>query len=273
MTARRTIAALALISAAVISLIAAQGAAAVKGTAVFTCKKTGEGGAFTKAHCAIADAGAGEYSHVSVPENTETHVSGINLTTSGTLDAAWKFKSTFGGVPIVIQAKEAALSGTILNTHNEVSGEHTAIGTATIAFHQATVTSPAKEGCVVNYDKLPGVGAEEMFETRQLAYGSPGQGDRLKFEPNGGTVLASLYIQGCANAKLNRTYNLTGTVKTSSLDGATMGFTEADTKTQNSLKIEGQLATIEGGMTLEGRDEKIEGDTFKPLSFTTVETP
>jgi hypothetical protein len=246
--------------------------AASKGTTAFTCVQSGPGGTFTKAHCAAADAGAGEYKEVGMAENTVFYVSGINHETSKT-NVSWKLKSNVGGAALEIEINEAVLNGSVFNTKNATTGEHTAIGAAVFSFWGVTVTKPAKEGCVVKLDEQPGEGQVEHFLSEVLLWGSPGQGDALRFEPEKGTVLATFYVAGCKIAKFNGTYSLTGSVKTNSVDGATISFNHAATTTLKTLKLNGAEAGLEGGLTLEAADEKIEGDTTKPLSFTTVATP
>ncbi|HET7443995.1 MAG TPA: hypothetical protein VFJ57_04985 [Solirubrobacterales bacterium] len=251
--------------------VAAQAAgAATNGTTMFICKKTGKGD-FTKAHCANSDKGTGEYSHVTVPAETLTYIAAGNLDTS-TNHLQWKLQSTVAGAAFELQMDEVGFSGNIANYKDPTSGEHTAFGTALIRFEWVKVTKPAKETCKVYKDELPEVGPEGEFLTRNVRFTTSKQEDGMIVEPEAGTVLASFHLEKCTNPALNKTYNLTGSFKTVSLSGATANFSLLDTTAQETLKLNGAAAGLEGLLTFEAEDPVDPGDGWTPLSFTTVET-
>lgn len=247
--------------------------AATKGTTVFTCKKTGPGGSFTKSHCRSADKGGGEYSHVAVAANTKTEISGYNESASG--EVIWKLKTTLGGGEFEIQATEEPLGGDLENIKDADTGEHRVSMILWMTLRRAVVTKPNDPNCIVTEDvpatKKPGL--EEEIDFNSMFATTKGQGDAVNFSPFVGTELASFFVEGCKNKALNGTHTLTGSFKTTSIDGSTLSFTHADTTTQNTLKLDGQKAGMDTTIGLEGRDNSIEGDLMNPLSFTTVETP
>ena len=75
MTGRRAIAGLCMLSALLISAVAAQSAMAITGTTAFTCKEVTAGtGHFKGAHCKPSDAGTGvgaNWDHEAVPQDTK----------------------------------------------------------------------------------------------------------------------------------------------------------------------------------------------------------
>lgn len=275
MNRSKVVGALCVLTVLSIGAIMAPVAAAIPtGTTAFTCVKTGKGGTFTKEHCASADKGTGEYSHVSIAENTLMYLFALNTETSA-VDVPWKLKSNVGGVVLEIEARETVLNGWLENGKDATTGEHKAFGEARLSFWGATVTKPAGEGCVVDLDEQPGVGQEEHFISEELSWTSLAQGDSLLLKPAEieSTTIATFYVQKCKNAKLNGTYKLTGKVNTTSVDGATIRFTHAGTTAQKTLKLNGAEAGVEGPLTLEASDVALTGDLVKPLSFTTIATP
>ena len=57
------------------------------------------------------------------------------------------------------------------------------------------------------------------------------------------------------------------------MDGSTIICTHTNTTEQNTLKISGLKAGIEGTVTIVGRDPELKETVYTPLSPTTVETP
>jgi hypothetical protein len=262
MTRRKVAVCACLLCAFFTSALAAQGAAAAtNGTTAFTCRNEGPEHAFSKAHCAPADAVGGEYEHVAIPENTTTDVVGTAGTTEGVKEVT-KLKSAIAGVLVELQAKGLDLEGTLTN-HKTESGEHYVHGEGKIVYTEVSLTAPAVKGC-----KLKG----EKVETKQVTATSAGQGDAIRFSPVSGSVFTEFEIEGCFPTALNGLYKVTGSVK-GSPDGATIKFTHADTTKQGTLELRGQKAGVEGSVTLNGRDPVLEETVFSPLSVTTVETP
>lgn len=260
MTRRKALVGFCLLAALSAVCTAAPGAAAVTGTTVFTCQKTGKG-EFTGPHCGPPEGGSGDYQPVTVKEKTTTELFANS-------PAAWKLKSSVGGVVIEFRIKEVLLNGSIENV--VVAGEHTANGFGKFFFQEASVLKPLEEGCVISEDVVGG--KEGRFESGTIQYTTAQQGDAVLFKRPAATdeVLATFDVLGCANKALNGTYKLTGSVTTTSVAGATLNFTHAGTTAQKTLQLSGAAAGIEGGLTVNGKDPK--DMTFSPLSYTTVGT-
>jgi hypothetical protein len=277
MTGRSAVIGVWMLSALLISALAAQTAVAIPtGTTAFTCKSVASGAQFSDAHCKTGVGGGAGYAHTEIAENTTTEIGGNNQTTPGEKFVVMKFAATIAGAPFEIQATGVGVSGKITNMVDSATNEHTANGAAVFNLGGVTVTKPVDPNCRVKTDKLPGkeVGAEGEIDSRLLRTTTASQGDALKFEPNEGTVLASFWVDGCGNALLNKTYDLTGSFKsTSIISGATVNFNHGEVTTQNTLKLGGQKAGIDGTITLTGEDPEIVGDSSRPLSFTTIATP
>lgn len=244
------------------SAIAAQGASASKGTTAFTCKKTGAGGSFTKAHCKAADAGAGEYSHVEVAEGTTTEISGVNTTTGGEKPAV-RLHNVQAGVEYEAIANGLSGTGWVTNAKDPGTGEHYVHGEMEVQLSELTITKPAGKGCKIK---------EGSINSKSLKATTKGQGDFLKFEPAEGTVMTEYSVEGCSIAGLNGTYSVTGSFKCP-IDGATINCSRTETTAQGTLSEKGQKSGVEGTMTLTAKDPKEGGGEYTPLSATTVETP
>ncbi len=272
---RRATIGLCMLCALAFSAFAAQSASAVfSGTTAFTCKEKPEpgGAGFSKAHCKEADkvASGAKYEHVPIANDTTTDLRGSNAGTAGEEAVPTTLRSTNSGVELELKATTVSGTGSM---HNHLTGEeHIATGTGVITYSGVTVTKPAGKGCKVFTDKLPGKekGTEGVVDTRELKASTAGQGMGLKFEPAEGTVFASFIIEGCSVSAFNKTYEVTGSVVSSSIDGATVNFTETQTTGQETLKLGGQKAGIEGTLTLEATDTEIPGDVYRPLSATTT---
>lgn len=262
MTRRKVAVCACLLCAFFTSALAAQGAAAAtNGTTAFTCRNEGPEHAFSKAHCAPADAVGGEYEHVAIPESTTTDVVGTAGTTEGAKEVT-KLKSAFGGIVLEVQAKGLDLEGTLTNS-KAGSGEHFIHGEGKVIYTEASVTAPAGKGCKLKGGKV---------ETKPISSTSAGQGDALKFTPTSGEVFTEFEVEGCMITGLNGVYKVTGSVK-GTPDGATLKFGHTETTSQASLILRGQKAGLESSITLNGRDPVLEETVFSPLSVTTVETP
>ncbi|HEX5608657.1 MAG TPA: hypothetical protein VFX45_01035 [Solirubrobacterales bacterium] len=255
------------------SAIAAQGASAVSGTTAFTCKAgAGDvgGKTYTTDHCKPSEA-AGEFGHYKITEGTSTELAGNS---NGEVA---KLKATIAGAAVTFTSSSATGSGTMENKV-DVSGEHYAHGEGTIVFNEITVSTPK---CFAYTDEGGAKGAKGTVDTEKLTVTTKGQGGALKLTPATGEIFARFWVLD-ANKKtsaeggecpIGSTYTITGSIK-GVPDGATARMTHAESTAQGTLKLgTGAKVGIEGVVALEGRDSKIEGDTFKPLSVTTVETP
>ncbi|HEX5610844.1 MAG TPA: hypothetical protein VFX45_12225 [Solirubrobacterales bacterium] len=245
MNGRRAIVGLCMLCALLVSAFAAQSASAV-GTTAYTCKETGKGPGFSDAHCKTASE-AGPFQHVAITLNQTTELSGSNETTGGTKENTL-LKATIAGSAFTLTGKTTSGSGWMTNaTEGEEMYAH---GEGVITYTEVT----ASGGCKVFTDSGAGKGEEGVIHTETLKASTKGQGDALKFEPKEGTVFARFLLEGCTNTGINGTYTVTGSVKTSSITGATSNFTHANTTEQNTLKLNGTIkAGIEGILTLKSR--------------------
>ncbi|HEX5608672.1 MAG TPA: hypothetical protein VFX45_01110 [Solirubrobacterales bacterium] len=263
MNGRRAVVGLCMLCALLVSAFAAQSASAV-GTTAYTCATTGTatGTKFSDAHCKTSNA-AGEFRHVAIANGTSTELTGSNETTGGAKSNTL-LKATIAGSAFTLTSTTTSGSGTM--TNSESGGEMIASGTGTITYTGVTASGGCK---VFTDDPVTGTKGEEgVIHTETLKASTAGQGDALKFEPNTGTVFARFILEGCTNTGINGTYTVTGSVKTTSIEGATSNFTHAGTTEQNTLKLNGTIkAGIEGVLTLKSRANS--GQSFTALSATT----
>ncbi|HET7445881.1 MAG TPA: hypothetical protein VFJ57_14620 [Solirubrobacterales bacterium] len=257
MKGRSGIAAICLLCALAASSIAAQGAMAEPtGTTAFTCRSNPGLGTFSDAHCKTG-ASLGNYAHIAIEPGETTELSGTNASTCEETGKScpFKLKVTLAGVATEVEAKGLSFSGSI---NNALSGEeHQTVGTGTLTLEEVSVPSPAGKSCVVKGGQVV---------TNLLKVTTVGTGMFLKLEPNEGTQLGAVTIEKCVITALNQTYPLAGSIKGVPA-GATVGFTEAEGTSQNTLKFGGQKAGLEGQITLSGRTNS--GQSFTPLAFTT----
>jgi hypothetical protein len=275
MTRRRALAGLCMLCALALSAFAAQSASATtKGTTAFTCVKTGAGGTFTREHCAAADAGSGNYSHVAVAQNTTTEVIATNQKTNSETTASTpvKLKATIAGVTLELQATGWEGSGWIENKKDE-NGEHYVEDGGTVTFSGVIVTIPTGKGCKVWKDEEGVKGAEGVIKTNPLRVTSTEQGEDLKFEGVEGGLFATFFLECTTKVPAcEGTISITGSLKASP-NGATVAFDHNKITEQNTLKIKGSKAGLEGKVTIRGRDGKAGDTEYTPISITTVETP
>lgn len=259
---------LCMLCALVASAIAAQGASA-KGTTAFTCAKaTGTGAGFSREHCKRADAvGSGaKFEHKEIANGTTTEVIVTNAKTNSETNAPepFLFGGSIAGIPIELKATTVSGTGTVSNS--EVSGEMIASGTGTIIYTGVTVTKPAGQGCKVKEEKITTAKLKSTSQGQPTPEEESNAEMFRKTEPNQGTIFAAISIEGCTTTALNGTFNVTGSIK-GRPDGATTVFTTEDTKNQNTLKLAGQSATLNGKITFSSK--KSTDTTFTPLSVTT----
>lgn len=272
MNRRRAIAGLCMICALLISAFAAQGAGAITGTTAFTCKVgPGDvgGKTYSTDHCKPSEA-SGEFGHYKIAEGTSTELTGNSNAETA------KLKSTIAGVAVTFTAGSATGSGTMENKI-DASGEHFADGSGTLTFNEVAVSTPK---CFAFKDEGGLKGAKGIIHTEKLTVTTKGQGDALKLTPAEGEVFSRFWLldtNGKTAAEggectISGTYTVTGSIK-GVPEGATAKMTHAESTAQGTLKLgSGAKIGIEGFVALEGRDPSIEGDTFRPLSATTVET-
>ncbi|HEX5608671.1 MAG TPA: hypothetical protein VFX45_01105 [Solirubrobacterales bacterium] len=236
-----------------------QGATA-SGTTAFTCK-SGSGAGFSDAHCKTAVGSGASFRHESIAQDSSTELTSSNETTGGASEST-KLKATLAGTSFTFTATTATGSGSM--TNGKEGEEHFAHGEGSITYTGVTSTG----GCKVFTDSGAGKGEEGVIHTEPLKASTKGQGDALKFEPASGTVFARFLLEGCTNTGINGTYTVTGSIKTTSIEGTTGSVTHADTTTQNTLKLNGTIkAGLEGTLTFKGRANS--GQSYSPLGATT----
>jgi hypothetical protein len=246
-----------MLCALLVSAVAAQGASAA-GTTAYTCT-SGSGSGFSDAHCKTFVGSGANFVHQSIANGTTTELTGSNETTGGAKTSTI-FKFTLAGAAFSMTVSTNTISGWMTNA--EEGGEMYAHGDGTSTKTGVT----ASGGCKVFTD--PPKGEEGVVHTEPIKGSTKGQGDAVKFEPTDGTVFARFILEGCTNAGQNGTYTVTGSIKSTSIEGATVNFTHADTTAQNTLKINGTIkAGIEGTVTFKARDNS--GQAFTALSATT----
>jgi hypothetical protein len=242
MTARRAVIGLCVMCAFLVSAFAAQGASAANNTA-YRCVATATtaNATFKTPDCKVTGMEPGsDYLHEPIPANTSTTLTGTGGLT--------KLASTISGVAVELQSTSVSGSGSMENT--EVGGEMLAKGTGTINYAGVTVTKPAGKGCLA-YEKS-GKTNEGKVSTNLLKASTAGLTHALSFTPNEGSTFATFFIEGCSIAALNGEYVVTGSVTSTEIIGTSTKFTHANTTTQGTLKLRGQVAGIEGELNLKG---------------------
>lgn len=245
-----------------LTVISAQGANAA-GTTGYTCKEVNAGFEFTDVHC--EDKGAfGPFGHESINGDTTTEVAVNN-------EGVMSLKATIGGISTEFVAQTFSGSGWMEN--KEEGGEMYATGEVTTTYTNVTIASPVGKGCKVSTDNGGIAGEEGLVHTNTLRVTTKGQGDSLKFEPGegAGERLATFIVSGCSGSAaleaLNKTYFVSGSVK-GVATGAKVGFTHAETTTQNTLKLNGAIkAGLAGALTLRSRADSTE--PYRRMSATT----
>lgn len=260
---------LCLFCALVFSAAMAQSAMAIPtGTTGFTCSSKAALKDYSDVHCKTFVGSGGSFGHVTITDGVVTEVIESNESTGGATVPSF-LASTISGVEVQLEATGVSASGTGENMKDGTSGEHTVLKTGTITYTGVTVSKPAGLGCKVF--ETEALANEKMVSTTKLKATSAGQGMAVKIEPNEGTTFANFWISGCSITALNGKYSATGSVKTSSIEGATTLFTHANTTEQGTLKLRGQVAGLNGLVTTKGRANPTE--EFTPISPTTVATP
>ncbi|HSS34369.1 MAG TPA: hypothetical protein VLL27_13920 [Solirubrobacterales bacterium] len=250
-----------------LSAIGAQSAtAATKGTTAFTCKETGAGGGFTKAHCKAADAGSGKFSHVAIPQDTTTEVTISNETTGGESLASQLMLGS--GDTVTGVAPEVSGSGWLKNVIDPGTGEHYIHGEFALTYSGIT---ESLLGCEVFKDNGGGEkGAKGVVQTTTLTFTTKGLGDYVRITPKEGAPFASAIVAKCAS--FEGTLKWVGSVKCP-VDGATILCDKEVITAEKTLRVgslAGPVSGIFGSYTLKGRANS--SDTYQPISPTTIET-
>ena len=257
------------------SAIAAQGASAVTGTTLFTCKEgTGTGTQFSKAHCKDADTSAGgKFGHFEVPENTTTHLTATSENTNAETNgpSTSTLKMTVGGIGVEMTTSSIHATGSIKNL-KDPNGEHYLEGNEiTVTF--TNLTSPV---CEIFTDSTPGVGEKGVIHTLPLKLTSTEQGDSVKITPeNAEGEFFHFWLKNCGSPFLEGTYKAIGSL-TCKPDGATITCNHEEITAQGTFRLNskaGPKLGISGTLTvLGGEGTAAEGKPTNPLSVTTKTT-
>lgn len=272
MHARKTIIGVCLLCAFAFSAVAAQSAFAIEGTTAFTCASTPGTGTFPTDHCKPVESGTGTaFSHVAIAQDTTTEITGTNAKTNATTTEAEKtiLKSQLSGVETEIEATGVHGEGWMENKL-DASGEHYVHGEGVITYTGAKLLKPQPAKCKLE---------KTEYSTKQLTATTTGAGMGLTFTP----VTPETFIEftivkvGAEACPVAGTYKVTGSV-TGEPEGATTVFKHGKvgppaegTTGQNTLKLGGNRAGVEGKLTISGR-VKGSGAAYTPLSATTVVT-
>jgi hypothetical protein len=239
MTKLKTTLGLCTLLATAICALGAQGASA---QTAYTCEPVASGATFKDAHCKEAGSGSG-FKHTVIAENVETPITLTNETTNGERSIL-RAKTQQSGVTLELTSTEMEGEGVLVN-RREGEAMWTE-GSHVLVLKNVTVTSPAGKGCEVVGGKVT---------TNKLAATSKGLTNEVRLEPFTGETFATFEIKGCSVTALNHVYSATGAVK-GTFNGTTIQFIHGTvspptgTTGQGTLRVFGQLAGLEGSVTL-----------------------
>lgn len=178
-------------------------------------------------------------------EPTPITITNAQTASETTASAPSKLLGTLSGVTAEVQCTGLSGTGSLTNAEESVSG------TGTIEYTGCTVTKPAGKGCAVTGEKIT---------TKELSATTVGQAESsLKFSPASGTEILTVPIEKCSIEALNNKFPVTGSM-TATANGAEVSTTHAAVTAQNTLKLGGGKAGIEGTLILsekEGNKGKI----------------
>lgn len=225
--------------------------AAAAETTAYTCVKGGTE-SFKDADCKEAVAvGTGTFGHVAIPEGESTQ---LTVKEVGNQTLAFEVL----GSTVALEATGLECVGCHFENLGPM-GAMSVVGTGQLKYTGVTVEKLG-EKCRVKSD--PG-GVIGVIETEPLKFATSATNE-VKIEPAAGAVLANFSIEALPGQKCNfvRTYSATGDVA-----GITSGATIAInvTKEQNTLKVNGEQALLQGEATLEGG---LTGAAHHPVALT-----
>lgn len=237
MTGRRSTAVACLLCMLAIGAIGAATASA--GQTVYRCVPFAATRDFTDAHCTNKVAPQSNYGH----EAFATSVIGATNadTASGTTASTpTNLKSAIAGIEIEVTCATAGGMGELTNAAESFTA------TGTLEYGSCTVAKPAGKGCKVSGGAIT---------TKELAISNAGlEPNTIKIAPNEGTEFASAKIEGCEVAALNKSFAVTGSM-IASVIGSTVITTHTTITSQNTLKLGGNKAGIEGTLTFKALTE------------------
>jgi hypothetical protein len=262
MNGRRSALGLCIASALIVSAFAAQSASAE--TTAFTCSENVTTKTWSDPHCTNTG-GTKAFGHVAIAENKTTTITSEVGTSIETL----RLKAIIIGIPTELVTTTVTGSGSVHNA--TVGGKKQATGSGSKTYTNVTVAAPASKGCQVYTDNNKALGEPGVIHTNGLK-GATTEEMGLRVEPAAGNVLTTFFISGCKGSEalegLNKTYEVTGSV-VGEPNGGEIVFTHAKTTEQNTLKINGIKAGIEGSTTIKGKDPENPNELYKSLTATT----
>lgn len=234
MTARRSILAISVLCALATGAFAASNASAAE--TAWECVPFGEGPKkYEDAHCKVK---AGTVNRHTTEFSLAVAIAFVlsNTQTAGPTNAAAasKFHVALSGVETEVECTGVSGTGELTNAESGVTG------TGVIEYSGCTVAKPAGKGCVVTGGAVT---------TKTLKGTTVGQAaNKLLLSPNSGTEIATLQIEKCSIGALNNKFPVTGSVL-GEASGATVLTTRTGTTTENTLKIGGNKAGLDGTLT------------------------
>jgi type 1 fimbria pilin len=260
MISRRSVIGIAVLCALVVSAFAAAGASAVENPfRAYTCEPVSTGRQFSDEHCKTEASGAGTGWKHTLITGEKTPIVGTNAATAdeGTghtnAHTVAKLHGVISGVETEIQCTHVTGSGELTNAAGSVTGNGTIIYKETCA-----VTKPAGRNCVVTGGEVT---------TKKLTATTVGQeANKVKFTPFEGTQFAVIPISGCLeNIPPTGNYPVTGSL-VATATGATLTTTGAGVTAQGTLKFGGQVAGLDGALTI--RMAPVAGVEQNPITLT-----
>lgn len=232
MIGRRSVVALAVLCALVLSAVSVASASA---TEAVECSSSASKIDKFGAHCLAVPAGkTANFGHLGLSagshEFTATNANTASETTAGAVSL---LAGVISGVAVEIQCTGVSGTGSLENAGSQTKG------TGVLTYAGCTILKPAGRGCVVHGGSIT---------TNSLAAESEGASS-LKFKPASGETFVSITWEKCTVSALNNTYPVTGTMK-ATVTGATTTSTEAGVTEQNTLKFGGSKAALAGALTI-----------------------
>jgi hypothetical protein len=146
-----------------------------------------------------------------------------------------------------LQSTELTGSGTMED--KEEADVIFAHGTGKMGYFNVTVTKPAGLGCEVKSDDATPITGQVV--TKELTASTQGLTNELLFKPVAASPNAIFASFNCSSGAPPTLYSAKGSVK-GQTDGATTKFIHLNTTAQGTLRLQGQLAGIEGELTIKG---------------------
>lgn len=245
----------------VLVLSAVSAASASASETLYTCVQVEGGVTMFGPHCLSVSTGdITRYKHVEWSQSTTTFVATNANTAESTKASRSSFlKSTLLGINTEVACTAVEGSGTISNKEEIFEKEIEMFGHATgkLTFSGCVVNLPAGKGCKVKGGAI----TTEEITVRTRSVGLEAEVKPAKVEGK----FATITIEGCSTEALNNSFPVTGSFKVQ-MNGATLTSTHAEVTTQNTLKIGGQKAGLDGAVTIKVHGSA--GETTQPIGVT-----